>query len=121
MQQSGNYLLAPSSIRRSCTAGILLLLFAFSITPKQLLHDALARHKDAVASGKRNGQALFNAAGFVCKCDNLVAESPFTAATEHFVFFPLQAKRVKRQTALHTFYSKQLFFFELRGPPILLG
>ena len=63
-----------SIIRRFITAS-LLMVFAVAIAPKQLLHDAIATHKHHYTSPSK--ETKFTQSGFVCDCDNLVAESVF--------------------------------------------
>jgi hypothetical protein len=56
---------------------LLLALFTFSITPRQVLHDILANHTDAVETVPK-GQSAIAKKSFSCDRLNLVAESPFT-------------------------------------------
>jgi hypothetical protein len=58
---------------------LLLLVFSFSITPKQLLHDVLADHTDLSIHSKSKAPAV-GKTGFSCDRLNLVAESPFIPA-----------------------------------------
>jgi hypothetical protein len=55
----------------------MLALFAFSVTPKFLLHALFANHKDTVASRPASNRVELSTAGFHCDVDNLVVESPF--------------------------------------------
>ena len=61
-------------IRKFITAS-LLMVFAVAIAPKQLLHDAIATHKHSYTSPSK--ETKFTQSGFVCDCENLVAESVF--------------------------------------------
>ncbi len=117
LQQSSKYLLAQKPIIRQLLAGVLLLVFTFSITPKKFLHDAIANHKDKVALTSPGDTHQLSNTGFICKCDNLVAESPFTDEPIYFDFAPLQLFSVEKDSKLYHFYSSAYFFFELRGPP----
>jgi hypothetical protein len=95
----------------------MLVLFAFSITPKKALHDVLTNHRDRHYQQNASGDDQLTRAGFNCKCDNLVAESPFTGHDNRFEltvprFFPDQ-----KDAVLYNYYSTPHFFFELRGPP----
>ncbi len=98
-------------------AGVLLLVFSFSITPKKLLHDAIANHKDKTALAATGDATQLSHTGFTCKCDDLVAESLFTADIAHFDFAAPICYSVQTGAALYHFYSSPYFFFELRGPP----
>ena len=112
-----NIYLAQKLIIRQLLAGVLLLVFTFSITPKKFLHDAFANHKDKPALISSGNTLQFGLSGFMCKCDNLVAESPFTDEAAYFHFVPFQFFSVQKDPALYHFYSSTFFFFELRGPP----
>ena len=97
----------------------MLLLFAFSITPKRLLHGLLANHKDTPLKCSTNANEQVNVAGFNCGCDDLVVESPFlenpvvTEMTVPLIFFQHDNPGIK------SFVSFNKFYFELRGPPSL--
>ena len=117
LQQSSKYLLAQKSIIRQLLAGVLLLVFTFSIAPKKFLHDAIANHTDKITVVSPGGNPQLSNTGFICKCDNLVAESPFTDEAPHFDFVPLWFFSIQQSSALYHFYSSPVFFFELRGPP----
>jgi len=119
LQQSSKYSLAQKPLIRQLLAGVLLLVFTFSIAPKKFLHDAIANHKDKTALFSPGNQQQLSHAGFVCKCDNLVAESPFTNEASYFGFSPIPVFSVQRASPLYHFYSSAVFFFKLRGPPAL--
>lgn len=95
----------------------MLILFAFSITPKQFLHDLVADHKDTIACRDDLAAHHIHAAGFYCGCDNLVAESEFIGTHDVFEF---SAPRVfiERQPAFTgNYHYTAAFFSALRGPP----
>jgi hypothetical protein len=117
LQQISIYLLAQKLFIRQILAGFLLLVFSFSITPKKFLHDAFANHKDKAAIVTSGDTPQLSNTGFICKCDNLVAESPFTDEIVYFDFTPVQLFSVQKDATLYHFYSSAFFFFELRGPP----
>ncbi|MEO5591862.1 MAG: hypothetical protein ABIR15_23205 [Chitinophagaceae bacterium] len=95
----------------------MLLVFTFSIAPKRFLHDAIANHTDKITVVFPGDNPQLSNTGFICKCDNLVAESPFTDEAPHFDFVPAQLFSVQQASALYYVYSSAVFFFELRGPP----
>ena len=104
---------------RSFTAGMLLVIFAFSITPTIVFHNWLANHTDtskkyADTKTQQLGNKTFN-----CHCDNIVAESPFT-----------QPETLKSLPSIHIFSvtatvdivelpSSPHIFYSLRGPPVV--
>jgi hypothetical protein len=73
--------LTHSHVIKRFSAGLLLLLFAFSNTPKKTLHDFFARHKDVPIRSSVSKTARFVQSGFNCHCDDLVVELPFIAST----------------------------------------
>ena len=94
----------------------LLLVFALAITPKQLLHDAVANHKHHWTLPTPD--ARINKASFLCDCDNLVAEGSFIQIANLTLVYP-QVEYVVYP--LHHYkYSQPLAIaaFILRGPPV---
>ena len=95
----------------------MLVLFAFSVTPKLLLHNLVANHKDTPLKSSTNKTQQFDVAGFNCACDNLVVESPFV---ENFIaaeiitpsFF---SRHINPE--IKNFISVNQFYVGLRGPP----
>ena len=103
-------------VLRQLSAGLMLVLFAFCITPKKTLHDLIANHKDSPYALGGTTQQIENA-GFRCNCDNLVVESPFVVD-----FVPVEINIAATHTSYIvaadydlSFFSH--FYFELRGPP----
>ncbi len=117
LQQSSKYFLAKKSVIRQLVAGLLLLVFTFSIAPKQFLHDAIANHKDKLHIAAPGDEQQVNKAGFFCKCDNLVAESPFTDEVQQYSIAAPRAFAAQAPVALYFFHASPVFFFGLRGPP----
>ena len=100
-------------------AGILLVLFAFSIMPKKMLHDWIVSHTDGVAAVGKSAMAQVGKAGFNCDCKNLVAESPFTADNQSIdLVLPLDYHPMPG-AFLCKVYTASLFFYSLRGPPAI--
>ncbi|MDE3248467.1 MAG: hypothetical protein KGO82_07410 [Bacteroidota bacterium] len=102
---------------RRLLAGWLLLLFSFSITPRQLLHDALANHKDRSAALAKGNHLQITQSGFMCKVDNLVAESPFTQPASVQYFIPLPVPAVHPSQELLGIPLQTIHLWSLRGPP----
>jgi hypothetical protein len=93
------------------------LIFAFSVTPKKILHDVFANHDDPVAAYSKSLSFQLSNAGITCKCENIFAQSIFTYSEHSFEISPLTLFRDEDKTFVATFYSSTCFFFELRGPP----
>ena len=117
LQQSSKYSLAQKTTIQQLLAAALLLIFSFSITPRKFLHDALANHKDKTVMPSADGTAQFSHTGFVCKCDNQVAESPFTDVIACFEFAaPRFFSEYKHARACRV-YASTFLFCQRRGPP----
>jgi hypothetical protein len=95
----------------------MLIIFAYSITPKITLHNIIARHKDT-DSGRTDGKTIqFNQAGFRCDVDNLVVHAPFLSYNS-FVSFDISPIHITRQQkVIRHFFPKVNIDFGLRGPP----
>jgi hypothetical protein len=113
--------LKNQTIIKGLLAALMLILFAFSITPKIVLHDFVANHKDTPLKSNFGENAQLNVAGYHCSCDNLVVESPFTDTK---VKSPVTRVAVFPQLNLiyhGHFYAGHNFYIELRGPPANLA
>ena len=104
-------------IIRKIVTGFLLFIFAFSVTPKKLLHDVFANHSDPVAGHSKSISFQLNNAGISCKCENIFAQPMFTYSELGFEINSLPVFGDEDQTYVATFFSTDCFFFELRGPP----
>ncbi len=106
----------PVYIRRF-GALIMLFVFAFCITPKILLHNLLADHRDAPFSHNHADGSQISKSVFNCNSDNLVVESPFIND-----YLPVELSAVPKFPDEHIVYLKNFcsgtcLYFELRGPP----
>ena len=117
LQQSSKYSLAKKTVIQQLLSGLLLLVFTFSIAPRQFLHDAIANHTDKRYSVLPANGHQVSKTGFFCKCDDLVAESPFTDDVQQYSIVSPRSFSVQAPVALYFFYSSPVFFFALRGPP----
>jgi hypothetical protein len=109
-------MLFNNSTIRTYFAALILVVFAYSITPKIVLHNLVANHIDK-SKVLNNDITELSASGFNCKCDNLVAESPFVpgeAIAYNSVSF-IDSIYVLPTVAIST-YAKT--FSKLRGPPL---
>jgi len=98
-------------------AAAMLLVFAISITPTIFFHDWLANHTDSARKMFAGGKEQVGKKLYHCKCDTLVAESPFTEPATvtltpvlHFFSLPKFDRKVSFPASQHIFHS-------LRGPP----
>ena len=93
------------------------LLFALSITPKELLHDVITGHKHSYIkiSDHENLRASKN--NFQCNWNHQIVESPFVDEPG----FLLQAPSIVYTSSINHFsqgYNSANFLFSsLRGPP----
>lgn len=120
MQQSIKNGLAQHPVIRRLLSGLVLVIFAFSITPKKLLHDLVANHRDKNVAASSSNITKISPDGFLCKCDNLVAESPFTETAEAIEILPATSFAVQESTVPSRFYIATHFSFSLRGPPAMV-
>ena len=96
----------------------MLVIFALSITPKKLLHDLVANHRDKQAlSFADNSTSQINRAVFNCHCDNLVVESPFTDDYSPIIFINPAVFAQHKLLPVADFCSARHLLFGLRGPP----
>jgi hypothetical protein len=106
-----------STIQRLLSS-FLLVLFAFSITPKKVLHDLVANHRDTHSKAwSDNSTTKIVKAGFNCNTEDLVVESPFienSCSTE--LPEPPTLSLIFSERPENCYYFHQLFA-ELRGPP----
>ena len=97
----------------------MLLVFAISITPTIFFHDWLANHTDSVRKSFAESKEQVGKKLYHCKCDTLVAESPFTKPATIIPVAALQifsAFRVNKTVHLFSSFSA---FHSLRGPPVV--
>ena len=98
----------------------MLAVFAFSVTPKILLHDLVADHKDSPRSHNNSKEQQFSKKGFNCNCDNLVVESPFLINYTEIDITTTQKFSEQQVEYTNDFHSLDYFYFELRGPPAIM-
>jgi len=97
-------------------AATLLLIFAFSATPKIFLHNLLANHTDgsSIAGGKMQEFAV---ASFHCDCENLVVELPYIDNPVHLLLAIGNSYRLFRIKTGNSLSLSPYFIFGFRGPP----
>jgi hypothetical protein len=106
-----------STIQRLLSS-FLLVLFAFSITPKKVLHDLVANHIDTHSKAcPDNSTTKIVKAGFNCNTEDLVVESPFIENSCSIELpEPPTLSLIFSERPENFYYFHQLFA-ELRGPP----
>lgn len=102
---------------RSFLAGLLLALFALGITPKVLIHNLVAHHKDTHSVLGQGKTDQYNQAGFHCTIDNLVVESPFLNTPLSPGSELPKCFATKNLSPYKDHLSSSHFIFGLRGPP----
>ncbi|MBS1666645.1 MAG: hypothetical protein JST58_04640 [Bacteroidetes bacterium] len=109
--------MCKNNIIRAFLSALLMIVFAFSITPQIYLHDLLADHRDSPIKSNFSDQAQLSKTGFHCTWDNLVVESPFINKVIS-PFISIQKQFVKLESVFKTdCLGLDYFYFELRGPP----
>ncbi len=109
-----------SKIIQKVISGLLIFLFALSITPKSVLHDLIANHRDtsSVSSNVKGYQV--SKAGFNCHFENLVVESPFITSSPAIECSGPFSFSILQNDITENFFTQYYFFSELRGPPALM-
>jgi len=117
LQPSYKILLNHSTIQR-LLSGFLLVLFAFSITPKLVLHNLVANHKDS--HGKiysDNFSTKITKSGYYCNTEDLVVESPFIDDNDPIEISGIPSLSLIFSERPDNFYYFHQIFAVLRGPP----
>jgi len=94
----------------------LLMTFLFSITPKIVLHNLVAHHKDTPSS-KHSAQDQVGQAGFHCDCESQVVVLPYLNMPAYFppgIAFSFLTSQVRTADQI---FSIGRFIFGFRGPP----
>lgn len=107
-------------IPRRFVAGMLLMLFAFSIMPKKALHDWMVSHTDGVVAMVKSDADQLSKAGFNCSIQHLVAESPFVDGhqTIDLSFYPVHT--IVPTRVLTGVFMPPVASPSLRGPPFFV-
>ena len=96
------------------------MLFAFTITPKKILHNLVANHKDGSANASLPDANTTNLtkASFNCQCDNPITESPFVSINSSPDISCGTPFAIYLNRYVQSHYSSDLILFGLRGPPV---
>ena len=107
---------------RKFIALVMLVVFAFSITPQKSIHDVVAKHSDPTKCSVHKDAPIDQVenASIHCSYDNLVVASPYVEFDFSInIELPPQIKREK--TIFFSFDISTLpNSFESRGPPVIL-
>lgn len=108
-------------IIRSILASVMLLVFAFSITPQQNIHDFVAKHVDPTSCKVHKNLPIDQVenASIHCSFDQLVATSPFVHYNFEIALTIPVLVIVKNDTPISFIVSNSLAHFDSRGPPII--
>ena len=108
---------------RKFIALVMLVVFAFSITPQKSIHDLVAKHSDPSKCSVHKDAPVDQVenASIHCSYDNLVVASPYVEFDFSINIAP-PAQVKSENTILSSFdISNLLNSFESRGPPVVLG
>ena len=108
------------SVINKINAGLLLIIFCFSITPRIVLHDCFAGHTDGAGKVKADGQQHIHNVNYKCNCDNFVIQSPFTLTENPSGSTSLQYDIVKPESITRFFLTVEYFSCTERGPPVFI-
>ena len=93
----------------------MLVIFAFSMTPKVILHNLIVDHKDThIPSGK---DAQVGKTGFLCDCESQVVVLPYLNHVDNYQLKIPRSFQIYRTPVGYSFHSVSQFIFGLRGPP----
>jgi len=106
---------------RSILASFMLLVFAFSITPQQNIHDFVAKHVDPTSCRVHKNLPIDQVenSSIHCSFDQLVATSPFVHYNFEIALTIPELDIVKNETSISFIASNSLSHFDSRGPPII--
>jgi hypothetical protein len=101
----------------TCSAYLMLVLFALNACPKQFLHNICTNHTHNAIQKKSNCTAVISNWGIKCVLDNFEVEAPFAPAQITYVLLQIGIyKNVSiKKTASYCFNG--IAVHQLRGPP----
>jgi len=97
----------------------MLVLFAFSVMPKMVLHNLIANHKDSCHFANDHADKI-QKAGHHCHPEDLVVAYPYLQACPSDLVSTLPDFPHQYAECPNDFHTSPQFFFELRGPPSLI-
>lgn len=102
---------------------VMLVVFAFSITPQKTIHDLVAKHSDPTKCNVHKDVPVdqVEKTSIHCSYDNLVVASPFVDY-QFSIQIEQPEKSIIKNTLLSSFEISDLpHSFESRGPPVIVG
>ncbi len=117
--QHGNKKLYSNLTIKKLVASFMLLLFAISVAPKQLLHDVVTGHKHNYAKPGDGLKVQTPKNNFQCGWRNDAVESPFTheSSIQPCNLLPVYTSYI--YCYIRNYQSAEQLFSSLRGPPCL--
>lgn len=106
---------------RQIVALLMLLVFAFSITPQKSIHDLVAKHNDPTHCNVHQDApiAQVEKSSIHCSYENLVVASPFLDFTFAHELNAPPVRNIKNTSLVALTYLLVPFSFESRGPPLV--
>ena len=98
----------------------MILIFAFSVTPKILLHNLVATHHDSSSYKFDAGKLQVSKTGFQCDCESPVVSSPFTETAIHVEILNPKSFPYFKEDITCSFHSEHRPYTCFRGPPATL-
>ncbi len=114
-----NESLLKNCIIRKSSALFFLVLIGLATTPKLLLHNIFANHKDSSFQLGKDGHARLANAVINCHTQDLVVEAPFINHSINELSPPEVSFKLPYSETVATLLSLTDFYFELRGPPAI--
>jgi len=108
---------------RQFIALVMLVVFAFSITPQKSIHDLVAKHADPAKCSVHNDAPIAQVenSSTHCSYDNLVVASPFIDFFTAIQIGPIAPIKPVNTAFTHFIINAAPSFLESRGPPAIFG
>ena len=111
--------LLKNQIIRKSSALFLLVLIGLATTPKLVLHNIFANHRDSSFQLGKEGHANLANAVINCHAQDLVVEAPFINHSINELSIPVVSLQLPYTETVTALLSLTEFYFELRGPPAI--
>jgi hypothetical protein len=111
--------LLKNQIIRKSSALFLLVLISLATTPKLVLHNIFANHRDSSFQLGKEGHANLANAAINCHIQDLVVEAPFINHSIAEISTPAVSFKLPYTESVASLLSLTDFYFELRGPPAI--
>jgi hypothetical protein len=111
--------LLKNLVIRKLSALFLLVLISLATTPKLLLHNIFANHKDSSFQLSKDSHARLANAVINCHTQDLVVEAPFINYSIDEQSSPITSFKLLYKETVPSLLFLTDFYFELRGPPVV--